>query len=87
MLYFFVSEKMFHYKKTVEVSMSESKIEESGKDEFGVSFSEYPECPEEDCPRDNAVGLNYIGLQDGENPHTRMDGGGTFYCYACCATF
>jgi hypothetical protein len=65
----------------------EKPDDEIGRDKFGVPYSEYPKCPNEDCSRDNGIGLNYIGLHDDDNPHTRMDGGNTYYCYACCQTF
>jgi len=58
---------------------------QTNKDKFGVPYSEYPKCPT--CNHNGRVGLNYIGLRDDENPHTRTDGGDTFYCYECCTTF
>ena len=64
-------------------------VQEESKDEFGVPFNKYPECSFEGClgVGGRRVGLNYIGLCSGENPHDRTDGGGRFYCYECCGTF
>jgi hypothetical protein len=60
--------------------MTETKKSGSGVDELGVSYSEYPKCPNPECKESGRVGRNHIGKGGSISNEP-------WYCYGCCQTF